>query len=748
MKSYQQFLEGYVASADRKAGKDGKLRPARHIKTTKPDDEEEMVEATGATHIVKYHDADGKHVNDSKPMSADKAKAHAEKGNKIDNVGGKYSVHPINEKIDMKKADMADVIKDFQDSDAPQFKGKSMEKRRQMAIAAKMQAKNEELKGNQHKLDKNKNGKLDADDFKKLRKESAHEAMREYGSKHGGIDKTDFHQVAGKLQHHKETGNAGSIHDAAKHIHGMDTDPRDKALDIIKKHDPSMHKSIVHKMKKMNEGVIGAVAGGVLGAMAGPAGMAAGAYLGHKIQKGANKDDKKKVKKEEADQIDELNKDTLSSYTRKASNQAGSSLKHNLPTKKLDNRIAGIKRASKKLDEAKVTHSDQSGPGKGKALKDMSKSDHIDSMEHHEREMMAADKKGQSWNVKHHQMMAKVHRVNAQGGSSMMHKEETMNEGSPDRLAMIRKAAEKVKKQQAAKDKAAMRDAKRGMRNDPELGKRVDEEAVDEAVGTSAKYAHKTGLMGGKYTHNDHAITTKNFSKYRDDRAKKRDAEHKKQDPKMQKMGYAKHMVDTQKAAKKAAEKGADPSKTARSTYHQKNGITPNRKLPENYMMEDNEMEKKEMMKTQLHFIKYAAEEIMEYIDMGGNIEEWYQNKVSKACADFEGLHAYMEGTARKDGLKEATDKPPFDPDPKKKSKPQRNSDGSVTSPMSKAKQLAQKAIQNAEKTVAQHKEGVDFDEEGNLLESKNKITFHQFMGATKKKTEKKGGDNMPLEQE
>jgi hypothetical protein len=128
-----------------------------------------------------------------------------------------------------------------------------------------------------------------------------------------------------------------------------------------------------------------------------------------------------------------------------------------------------------------------------------------------------------------------------------------------------------------------------------------------------------------------------------------------------------------------------------------------------------------------------------------------------------------MEGTARKDGLKEELsgkqhkldknkngkldaddfkklrkegDEPPFTPDPPKNKKPQRNSDGSVTSPMSKARQLAKQAIKNAEKTVAQHKEGVEFDDEGNLLEAKNKITFHNFMGATKKKQEKKGGDN------
>jgi len=49
------------------------------------------------------------------------------------------------EKMNMKKADMGDVIDDFYKSDAPQFDGKSKAKRRQMAIAAKLQA-NEEKK--------------------------------------------------------------------------------------------------------------------------------------------------------------------------------------------------------------------------------------------------------------------------------------------------------------------------------------------------------------------------------------------------------------------------------------------------------------------------------------------------------------------------------------------------------------------------------------------------------------------------
>jgi len=44
----------------------------------------------------------------------------------------------LDEKV--KDMDMGEVIKDFQKSDAPQFKGKSKEKKREMAIAAKLSA--------------------------------------------------------------------------------------------------------------------------------------------------------------------------------------------------------------------------------------------------------------------------------------------------------------------------------------------------------------------------------------------------------------------------------------------------------------------------------------------------------------------------------------------------------------------------------------------------------------------------------
>lgn len=46
----------------------------------------------------------------------------------------------LDEKVDIKNMPMGDVVTDFQQSDAPQFAGKSKEKRQQMAIAAKLSA--------------------------------------------------------------------------------------------------------------------------------------------------------------------------------------------------------------------------------------------------------------------------------------------------------------------------------------------------------------------------------------------------------------------------------------------------------------------------------------------------------------------------------------------------------------------------------------------------------------------------------
>lgn len=136
--------------------------------------------------VVKYHDKKGEHKNTSRVFT-DKAKAdaHASKGNSIDKVGGKYTVH----KIDDEGRDVKEEV-ELDEAKSPQQKA---DFDRMMAGAMSRAAYNakwkkplksddkviygknvkEELKGDQHKIDKNKNGKLDAHDFKLLRKEDA-----------------------------------------------------------------------------------------------------------------------------------------------------------------------------------------------------------------------------------------------------------------------------------------------------------------------------------------------------------------------------------------------------------------------------------------------------------------------------------------------------------------------------------------------------------------------------------------------
>ena len=78
-----------------------------------------------ATHVVKYTDSKGKHVNSSKAMTADKAKERAMKGNKMDKVGGNYKVHSVSE-------DMA--------SDSEEMRAKTQRKLKRMS---NMKAKQE-----------------------------------------------------------------------------------------------------------------------------------------------------------------------------------------------------------------------------------------------------------------------------------------------------------------------------------------------------------------------------------------------------------------------------------------------------------------------------------------------------------------------------------------------------------------------------------------------------------------------------
>lgn len=140
---------------------------------------------------------------------------------------------------------------------------------------------------------------------------------------------------------------------------------------------------------------------------------------------------------------------------------------------------------------------------------------------------------------------------------------------------------------------------------------------------------------------------------------------------------------------------------------------------------EDETEQKKSMLQTQLHFIKYACEEILEYVEKGGEVEEWYQVKVAKSYSEFESLHSYMEGESRRTGMKEETEleegmsparqgivaagggtpaekgsfaasqeKPPFDGPYKKVAGTTTDKSGAKHTSYSKVRDLARKAMQ------------------------------------------------------
>ena len=135
-----------VADAPEKAkkGLKGAIKKAAQKVADRMSEETEIEEGIGMT-MAK---AVGNPPALSKRMKLKQALLNREiKKNAAENKKKSYSgkaaneeVEQVDEKLNMNKEKMGDVIKDFYKSDAPQFKGKSKEKRRQMAIAAKLTA--------------------------------------------------------------------------------------------------------------------------------------------------------------------------------------------------------------------------------------------------------------------------------------------------------------------------------------------------------------------------------------------------------------------------------------------------------------------------------------------------------------------------------------------------------------------------------------------------------------------------------
>jgi len=152
---------------------------------------------------VHYYNKKGEHVNSSS-IFGDKVKAdaHAKRGNSIDQAGGKYVVKNLaNEEVELDEGRMKEIAMDINSMGDKDFKAKHKKSKQEMQSALK----SEELKGDQHQIDANKNGKVDAHDFKLLRgKKKVEESS----------DMKPFIVVHAK--HGKFETHAGSTYEAAK----------------------------------------------------------------------------------------------------------------------------------------------------------------------------------------------------------------------------------------------------------------------------------------------------------------------------------------------------------------------------------------------------------------------------------------------------------------------------------------------------------------------------------------------------
>ena len=104
-------------------------------------EEAEQIDEISAEKKDAYAQKAGKQLPGlfAKSDSADGARKYYNRKNTVRKIANEEA-EQVDEKLDMKKASMGTVVKEFQKSDAPQFRGKSQKKRQVMAVAAKLTA--------------------------------------------------------------------------------------------------------------------------------------------------------------------------------------------------------------------------------------------------------------------------------------------------------------------------------------------------------------------------------------------------------------------------------------------------------------------------------------------------------------------------------------------------------------------------------------------------------------------------------
>ena len=331
--------------------------------------------------------------------------------------------------------------------------------------------------------------------------------------------------------------------------------------------------------------------------------------------------------REEVEQIDELKKKTLQSYKSKAQNEIESMAKdlrgkeyQTVNPQKIKNRASGIKLATAKLKKEEVESVNEDQAADWQKVQSMEKGSIIggkDAMRTHLKYLNAVhahQKKHGLDTVKTKKKIEGINRTLVQMGEEV----EQIDEGNVyhwDKLVKIHlkdaKNSNNTRKQRKHAESMASRALEASKMSDFDkayrhymgvgVGDNLDEEVeqIDEVTKQEAEKA-----LGGPVKEKPTMPPGKQPAGHR----------------------YVRNL------ARKAMKKGM-------------------KEEVEQVVEQDETMEKVEMAQTQLHFICYAANEIIEFVKMGGEVEEWYQNKLSKVHSDMESLHSYIEGEKRRTGM-------------------------------------------------------------------------------------------------
>jgi len=200
--------------------------------------------------------------------------------------------------------------------------------------------------------------------------------------------------------------------------------------------------------------------------------------------------------------------------------------------------------------------------------------------------------------------------------------------------------------------------AKASAKKSAEMAKESVEldEGIEKMSHSRLKWHMNTGVPHGSYTKDE-------MKKERDRRLKTGEGEaYKKAKPSLsevtdkERLSARKIQKDAQ-TARHGIERKPGESMIAYLTRAEKH----KKKMQKEAKEDDMPASKDEasMALKQLEFIEYAAEEMMDHIKSGKAFPEWFQNKLSKAHGEIEGLHSAMGehgGDDDEEDMKESTE--------------------------------------------------------------------------------------------